>query len=293
MLITLSHLGLLQVTGPDAKKLLQGQLTCNLDEISPLACRLGAHCNPQGRILYAFRLFWYQDSYYLQMPLEVLPGALQALNKYAIFFKAKILDATDKLIRLAATAEELAPHFNPLPVAPDAVLTADNLLIARLPGDMFEILGDPAAIAALGLQATADNAHNRWKLSNILAGIPTIYAATAGKLLPHEINYPAINGVSFNKGCYTGQEIIARMHYRGQIKKHMHRAQVNTQHLPAAGLDVYLDGPDFGGTIIDSCQDENGYCQLLVLANISDVQSRKLYLDPDKIEPLEFIPLPY
>lgn len=291
MLINLSHLGLLQVTGPDAKKLLQGQLTCHLDEISTTQSRLGAHCNPQGRILYAFRLFEYHGSYYLQMPLEVLAAALTALKKYAVFFKVQLQDASAALARVAVTKEVLQAAFPELPEAIDAVRTETELLIIRLPGTLYEIIGEPQAVAALKLAEHSGQADNQWRLHNISAGIPTIYAATAGKLLPHEINYPTVNGVSFAKGCYTGQEIIARMHYRGQIKKQMHRARVHTSHLPAAGTDIYLDGPC--GTVIDSCQDPDGSCQLLVLANNNDVQSRELYLDPDKKELLEFIPLPY
>ena len=237
----LSHLGLLKVSGNDAKKLLQGQLTCNLDEVTPTNSLLGAHCNPQGRILSLFRIIMRNDSYYLEMPAETLSVALAALKKYAMFFKVELTDASAEL--------------------------AD--------------ISDAASLS-----------FNAWKAGNIEAGIPAIYANTSGKLLPHEINLPLINAVSFTKGCYTGQEIIARMQYRGQLKKRMYRARVTTQTLSVPGTDIYNDaGPC--GIIVDSCQEADTSFQLLVVANQADRENQQLFLDPDKIEQLEFVSLPY
>src|SRR5579863_4135955 len=86
--------GLLKVSGPDAKKFLQGQLTCNLEEVSDSQSRLGAHCNPQGRVLFLFRLFCFQNAYYLVMPREMPAIALRCLKKYAPFFKLELSEAT-------------------------------------------------------------------------------------------------------------------------------------------------------------------------------------------------------
>jgi folate-binding protein YgfZ len=229
----ISHLGLLKVTGIDAHKLLQGQLTCNLDELEKKG-QLGAHCNPQGRVLSLFRITATDAGYYLEMPAELIPIALQALKKYAVFYKVELSDAS-------AEFEQPAQSLN------------------------------------------------EWKTHNIEAGIPAIYATTTGKLLPHEINLPELNAISFNKGCFTGQEIIARMHYRGQLKKRMRRARVSSKAPPQPGADIYaLEGP--AGTVVDSCQEAGGTYQLLVVAN---QQNQQLFLDPDKIEPLEFVSLPY
>jgi tRNA-modifying protein YgfZ len=237
----LSHLGLLKVAGSDAKKLLQGQLTCNLDDISDNESLLGAHCNPQGRILSLFRVILHNGDYYLEMPAEIVPVALMALKKYAVFFKVELSDASAELAAIS----------------------------------------DAATLTA-----------NAWKANNIQAGIPAIYTATTGKLLPHEINLPLINAVSFTKGCYTGQEIIARMQYRGQLKKRMFRARVTANHPPAAGADIYSDsGPC--GMVVDSCQEAETSYQVLVVANQADHDNLQLFLDPDKIEQLEFVSLPY
>ncbi|MES2219188.1 MAG: hypothetical protein V4501_12355 [Pseudomonadota bacterium] len=234
----LSHLGLLKVAGIDAKKLLQGQLTCNLDELVTGASQLGAHCNPQGRVLSLFRIIAPAEGcYYLEMPAELLPIALLALKKYAMFYKVELSDASAELAQVS----------------------------------------DAATLSV-----------NAWKTSNINAGIPTIYAATTGKLLPHEINLPELNAVSFNKGCFTGQEIIARMHYRGQLKKRMYRARATSKNTPQPGADIYAaTGP--AGTVVDSCQETGDSYQLLIIAS---QENQQLFLDPDKIEPLEFVTSP-
>jgi folate-binding protein YgfZ len=233
----LAHLGLLKVTGIDAKKLLQGQLTTNLDELASGARQLAAHCNPQGRVLSLFRIMAVADNYYLEMPAEIIPIALQALKKYAVFYKVDLSDASAEIDQIS-----------------DA--------------------------ATLSL--------NAWKAQNIQAGIPTIYIATTGKLLPHELNLTELNAVSFNKGCFTGQEIIARMHYRGQLKKRMYRARASSKTPPHAGADLYsAAGP--AGTIVDSCFEADDCYQLLIVAN---QENQQLFLDPDKIEPVEFVTSP-
>jgi folate-binding protein YgfZ len=279
MLINLPNQGFLQVKGDGAKALLQGQLTCNLDEITVTQTRLGAHCNPQGRILSLFRLWYFQEAYYLQMPDDLLPIAMTALKKYAGFYKVTLTEAA-----LASAVYQGDQLISP----------TDDTLILPLPGEsVHAILGEPAAVqrivSTLDKGAISDNL-NDWKKLQIENGIPTIYANTSGKLLPQELNLDQLGAVSFNKGCYTGQEIIARMHYRGQAKKRLFRARVNTPTTPQPGDDIFMDNAC--GTIVDSYPENATTQQLLVVANCSDVASQTLFLDPGKTQPLEFLTLP-
>lgn len=300
ILIALPHLALLRVSGEGAKKLLQGQLTCNLEEITPSQSRLGAFCQPQGRMLSLFRLFIYRDDYYLQMPTEILGETLTTLKKYAVFFKANLEDASTTLGRLSYSgkhAESELKNISPtLPEAADSIVSLNDLLILKLPGEVahYEFIGEPAAIEDLRQKLlshakTADQ--NTWDCLNIIAGIPNLYVATAGKLLPHDINLPQINGVSFNKGCYTGQEIIARMQYRGQLKKHMYRGRVTAASKPLPGADIFDDKPC--GILVDSCQENATTYQILLIADQSTIENKQLFLDPAKIHPIELLTLPY
>jgi hypothetical protein len=218
-----SYLGLLRIAGVDAKRFLQGQLTCNVDEVTTTEYRLGAHCNPAGRIISLFRLFLYHDDYYMQMPRETVPVALTALKKYAVFFKVALSDVSDALIFIGYCK-------NPLTL----------------------------------------------KQEDIHAGIVAIYPETSAKFLPHEINLPELNGVSFNKGCYTGQEIIARMHYRGKSKYHLYHAATATDHILHRGQNIY-GKIGAAGYLVDYCQTGYNSYELLITAHETD----QLYLDPE------------
>jgi folate-binding protein YgfZ len=193
--------GLLKITGPDAKKFLQGQLTCNLDEVTEEP-RLGAHCNPQGRIISLFRIFLKDENYFLQMPPSMIPIALKALKKYAVFFKVELSDASSEI-------------------------------------------------------KISEKINQQNKQAEIENGIAEIYPETSEKFLPHELNLPTLGGVSFNKGCFTGQEIIARMQYRGKLKTRLFSTPISSDTPPQRGADFSQ------GIIVDYCQ--LGYNSYLLL----------------------------
>jgi folate-binding protein YgfZ len=285
-LLDLSHMGLLRVSGDGAKNLLQGQLTCDINDITLTQSRLGAHCNPQGRILSLAHLFYFQDSYYLQLPRDVIPIALAALQKYAVFYKVDLQDASDTLIQIGYRGPHapLQALTTELPTETNAVTQTQHLLINNLSSQIsyYEVIGDFATITNLWTSLAKESLMNTTNISKywrIQMGLPTIYANTSGKLLPHEINLPDLNAVSFNKGCYTGQEIIARMHYRGQSKKQMVRARVHTSTLPQPGADLFQDNHACG-IIIDSCWESATVCQLLLVTAEKNLQATTaLYLD--------------
>lgn len=255
----LSHLGLLSIAGKDAEKLLQGQLTCDLTEVCATQSRLGAHCNPQGRIISLFRLFNYQDQYYLQMPKELLPIAKAALQKYAVFYKVTI-SIDDTLQQAGYYADALRTRYPELPLENNAAICINDTLIIKIPGSVERYL-------LIGAHLDIENkiAESSWKMLDIRANIPAIYPETSEKFLPHEINLPLLNAVSFKKGCFTGQEIIARMEYRGKLKKHLYRAEVQSDDAPIRGADIFT-GKETGGKLVDFCQLSYHHYELLVIA---------------------------
>ncbi len=266
--INLRHLGHICISGLDAKKFLQGQLTCNLDEITPTQSSLGAHCNPQGRVISLFRLFIFLDHYYLQMPRDMIPIALKALQKYAVFFKVKLTDASDELTSIGYLGDTL-------PELPT------ECLCIKEPGSRYQLIGS---------SLEASDKEQEWKKLDIAQGIPAIYPETSERFLPHDIDLPKLNAISFNKGCYTGQEIIARMQYRGKLKNRLFRAKVQTDLPLTRGNDIYLENKTCG-SIVDFVQiDYNNY-ELLVIAQESDVATGKLCIDANKKHTLEFLGL--
>src|SRR3990167_4341906 len=234
----LTHLGLLKITGTDAKKFLQGQLTCNLEEVTSSQSRVGAHCNPQGRIISLFRIFLYSENYYLQMPRELIPIAMKALQKYAVFFKITLSDASHELYQIGYEgAIDSYPHKT------DEQYTSDTHILIKLPYALPRYL----KISRANEKIFTDTI-SKWKKQDILQQIPAIYPETSEKFLPHELNLPALNAVSFNKGCYTGQEIIARLHYRGKLKTELQHLTLELPREPIPGQELSTNV-----TIVDYC----------------------------------------
>lgn len=203
MLALLSDLGCINIQGVDSVKFLQGQLTCHVELLAPNSSCLGAHCNPQGRVISLFYLLRSQDTYQLIMRRDMVSTALAALKKYAVFFKVQISDASDEYIILGGNrdiAEPVAKHSS------SRLITVDTARVM--------LIGEKSKFS----QTTYSTLQDEWHMANINNLIPTIYPNTSSLFLPHEINLDLLNAIHFEKGCYTGQEIIARMHYRGKIK---------------------------------------------------------------------------
>lgn len=271
----LSHIGLLSIQGPAAAQFLQGQLTCNIDDITENSSRLGAHCNPQGRIISLFRIFNYLEKYYLQMPKPMVPIALAALKKYAVFFKVELSDATGTLNQIGYAGSDLGSFFTKLPKQIDECIYESDLLIIKIPGIIprYEIIGPQT-------KWVANESVQTWKELDIQANLPAIYPETSQLFLPHEVNLHKLNGISFNKGCYTGQEIIARMHYRGKLKKELIRLRLTSDAEPLRGGDLYL-GEKALGNIVDFCSVGYNTYELLVIApeGVTDLSLHPIRLE--------------
>lgn len=214
----LANLGLLKISGSGAQKLLQGQLTCDVDQVSARAGLMAAHCNPQGRVISLFLITKIDDAFYLVMPHQLLDIAARALKKYAPFYKAELTDATGE--------------YHIIGVQNQDNLQQHAAAVIHLP--------EPATrrILLMASGQTAGQRGETWQLLDILDGIPSITPATSGVFLPHDLNLPALYAVSFTKGCYTGQEIIARMQYRGKPKKRLYTGFSETPLEPGITLTV-------------------------------------------------------
>jgi tRNA-modifying protein YgfZ len=224
-------IGLLKISGQQAKKFLQGQITCDVEKITPTESLLGAHCNPQGRVLFLFRIFERNSDYYLIMPNEMVTFAIDSLKKYAVFFK---------------------------------------ITLTKCDYDT---------------QAPWAAAQREWQYFNVNNGIPQIYLSTSGMFLPHELNLHLLNGISWEKGCYTGQEIIARMHYRGKLKNQLYQARIHSAGTLKRGMD--LTPPE--AIIVDYLQAGDNDYIILVLTNENNVPQKSFKLDPSLNEIWEWI----
>lgn len=271
----LSHEGILAVNGADASRFLQGQLTCDVIKMSDLGSTLGARCNPKGRIQSSFRLVYLAESaYVLALHKEVLEAQSTDLSKYAVFFKASIRDASADWIRVGlwgdAARQALQQAGLSAPENIDQTSVCARGAVIRVPGvERFEVwLPSESALSTLDqLQNVATpTSLNTWQLLQIRNGLGEISAATRESFIPQMLNMQLFNAVSFRKGCYTGQEIVARMQYLGKLKRRMFRLLLaGEQLLPAATPIVNRDTGQTLGEVVTSARGKSGVEILAVL----------------------------
>ena len=253
----LDHEGLLAVRGADAAKFLQGQVTCNLNYLNAGQSSLGARCTPKGRMLSSFRVVQVDDGYLLAMARELIESQQADLQKYAVFSKSKLSDESADWVRFGlAGGDALLNELGlQLGAASDSVTSAGQLLAVRLSDGRAELWA-PATeaeqlqgrLAALLPQAPL----NDWLLAQVRAGVGQVFGATRELFIPQMINLQALGGVSFKKGCYTGQEIVARMQYLGKLKRRLQRLRLVAQELPAVGVELFspVHGSSVGEVVV-------------------------------------------
>lgn len=227
----LSHRALIAVRGIDAEKFLQGQLTGDIRAVDSTNSQLSAHCSPKGRVVALFRVFRRDDTLYLALPGALLESSLVRLRKYVLMSKVT-LDAESGLVQAGyagvSAAQRLHELIEKLPDEVNAVVHSQGITVIRLPGlhPRFELIGPPAALKTLwtrlGVHAAPVGA-GPWELLDILAGIPVLHPENVDSFVPQMLNLDILGGISFKKGCYTGQEIVARTHYLGRLKRRMYR----------------------------------------------------------------------
>ncbi len=265
-----SDYGLIQVSGAGAKKLLQGQLTCDMEKISTNHPSLAAHCHPQGRVISLFYVFSHADYYLLLLPNKMIDITINALKKYAPFYKVDITDASDALMCMGYEGDRPLHDMQDyavitLPSSSRIICVGRRELIEPLLKNASSLLSDEA-----------------WKLRDITEGIPSIYPETSGVFLPHDLNLHQLQAIDFEKGCYTGQEIIARMHYKGKLKNHLYLANIITSSPPLPGQDIFAwrnQQAEVHGTIVDACHEKNHSYRTLILVDEAHAKNQTLFLD--------------
>ena len=282
--------GLIRITGPDAEKFLQGQLTCDVREVKQSLSRLGAHCDHKGRVQATFRLFTDAENFYMQLPRSVIPHLMQCLQKYAIFSKVTLTDVSDQWQQIGICGEiavlEDYLKFS-LSNETDQVVIANNIFILKIPGiNRFCLLTSNT----LSINSLPQQPESAWQLLDIEAGIPTIFPETIGLFTPQQINFPAINGVSFTKGCYTGQEIVARMHYLGKTKQRMYRISFTSSQPPVPGTAL-MNQQEVGNVVQAITTGENEFQGLAVI--FDSALSGPIYLNTQENVILNILDLPY
>ncbi|WP_367025733.1 folate-binding protein [Methylococcus sp. ANG] len=271
----LSHFGLIEVKGEEAGKFLGSMLTGDVRLVSETLGQFTSWCDGKGRIQATFWLFLRDGAYYLLLPEELLPGVIARLKMFLLRTKATITDASGTLARIGLSGAGIAETLgSALPEQRGGIaLVGDCTLIAlgSEPRPRWLAVGSSQAMIALWekLAAAARPAGaGAWALLDILAGIPHVATDTAGEFIPQMLDLEALGGLSYKKGCYPGQEVIARLHYRGQLKRKAFLAYADCPEVPAPGTRLCRPGFDESvGLVVSAAKDgrEHGFAVLAVV----------------------------
>jgi tRNA-modifying protein YgfZ len=299
----LSLYGLIRARGPDTVRFLQGQLTGDVTHIDAGHSQLNGFCTPKGRLLALFRVFASEDAFFLRLPAALLEPTLTRLRKYILMSRITLDPAGDDLAGIGLSGprceQELSHIVGAVPAAVDAVVRSGPLTVIRTPGihPRFEIFGPVEAMqkawSQLDVHAAPVGAAV-WILHDILAGVPEIWPETVEEFIPQSVNLDLLGGISFDKGCYTGQEIVARLHYRGTVKRRMYLAECDTAEPPPPGRAVYpVSGGDqaVGQVVSATLAPERGSV-LLVSTVVEQALPAALSLGSPAGPPLELRDLP-
>lgn len=285
VLCDLSHLGLLEIDGTDAFTFLQGQVTNDVKQLNGAHAHYSGYCNPKGRLLALFLAFAHRDHLHLQMPRTLIEPIAKRLRMYVMRSKVNIKDVSETIIKIGLQGTHAAQLLNSLfaSVPQDAfdLVTHDNGALIKLPGETprFEILTDIENAKniwqALSKQAKTVTA-DYWEWLEIQAGIPEVYPATQEAFVPQMLNLDLLDGINFKKGCYTGQEIVARTHYLGTVKRRTQLAHIDASVPPNAGDDVVNNNQEIVGKVVRCAAAPNGGYDLLAEARLESVEAGQL-----------------
>lgn len=219
----LDHLSTIRVQGPQAQDFLQGQLTCDVNKISTTYSSLGAHCNLKGRMVSLFQLCQIANDYWLIMPRDIIDSALKHLARYAKFSKVTLSVEETIIIGIKGSPERISVLLNSkAALAPNNTASDDHTALMQVIGtkDRHVYLNTTNQLPP-SLSTLPQNPAHDWQYDDIEQGLAFLTQTTIGKFIPNEIELDKLAGASFNKGCYLGQEIVARIHHLGQLKKKM------------------------------------------------------------------------
>lgn len=301
----LADYGLICAQGDDTVTFLQGQFSNDVRNVTDTTSQLSSYNTPKGRALACFRIFRIGDKFYLRLPKEIIETTLKRLRMFVMRSKVVLDDASALLPGIGLSGHQATEWVHELvgnaPAAVDTVTHGNGLTAVRVGGPQarYEIYGEPAsrtaAWATLTTRARVCD-WSTWRLLDIQAGIPTVFKATAEEFVPQMINLELLNGVSFNKGCYTGQEIVARMHYLGSLKKRMYRLHVDapTQPQPNDRIYEHDTGNDQSvGQIVDAQPTAAGGFDALAVVQKTNAENGNLRLGAVDGPQLKILPLPY
>ncbi|MBU2869623.1 tRNA-modifying protein YgfZ [Colwellia sp. E2M01] len=299
-LIELSDFGAISLSGEEQTKYLQGQVTCDVNSSVESNLLVGAHCDAKGKVFSVFRLINRSSAHLLLQPKASIESSLKELKKFGVFAKVTI-EETEGLSFIALVGEQasnlLQQEFSQVPDSSTPVLQIGSTNIVYLDGDKprYIIIDESAEITALTDKlALPTYSHAVWNLLEIIQGFPILNAETSGQYVPQMLNLQAINGISFTKGCYLGQETVARMQYLGKNKRALFSLSTQLEK-PFQSNDIIEkqlgDNWRKAGDVLAYYQADNGNCVIqAVFVKDDEIPLMRIASQPDSVVKNQTLP---
>jgi len=300
ILADLSQLGLTAFSGEETVAFLQGQLTNDVRQLHANTAQWNGYCSPKGRLLGNFLMWRQGDDVVLQLSGDIRESVQKKLAMFIMRSKTKARDASDENVRLVIAGPQalgaVQSVLGTVPEAPMHSVQTESGYVIRVSSDKFVLSLIPASAEqvwlALASSATPVGAPV-WDGLRLNAGIPMITAATQDQFVPQMVNLEVIGGVSFQKGCYTGQEIVARSQYLGKLKRRMFLAHVDSEAAPGDSLySADMDG-QATGMVVNVAPSVEGGVDLLAVMQVESAKSSTMHLKALDGPALTLKALPY
>ena len=302
VLCDLNQFGTLKVTGDEAQIFLQNLLSSDVREVSDQHAQISSLNSPKGRMLATFLIWRVGADYFLHLPRSLCAPIHKRLSMYILRAKVKIENMSEPQICIGLAGESAAAllqqHFGTVPQNALAVEQHNNASVIHVGAQRFQVNTTPQHAPALwqSLSTAARPVGSAcWDWLNIRAGIPVITPATQEQFVPQMANLDMVGGVSFKKGCYPGQEIVARMQYLGKLKRRMYLAHIEGDIVPQAGDELYSADMESqaSGMVVNATPAPGGGCDLLAVVQISSRESHTVHWQSLQGSTLHFLALPY
>ncbi len=302
VLCDLSQFGVLKVSGEEAQGFLHNLFSSDVNALTPQLALHSSFNTAKGRALATLFIWRNPAEFFLQLPLSLAAAIQKKLTMYVLRAKVKIENASDSVVCLGLSGSDAASllqkYFAELPQNPLDVVQHDGISLIRLDAVRFQINTTPQQAIALWQKFGSDAkpaGSPCWDWLNIRAGIPVILPQTQEAFVPQMANLDLIGAVNFKKGCYPGQEVVARMHYLGKPKRRMYLAHVFSETAPQAGDELFsmeMEGQSCG-LVANSAPAPGGGYNLLAVVQIASHDAFPVHLGALTGARLEFQPLPY
>jgi len=289
-----AHLAILSVSGKDAAKFLQGQITCDVNEVSGQKSSPGALCNPKGRAITTFLLVKADDIFLMVLPQELLEPVKKRLQMYVLRSDVTLTDSSDQLclIGLCSPATDAGALI---------ATTRQDIISINFSATQSRHLVIAETNQAIALWSERVSDHDfqpknsdQWRYLDIISGLPWLTTETSEEFIPQMLNLDLLGGISFNKGCYTGQEIVARTHYLGKAKRALFLAECDTPSTPEPNSTVIDDiagTEQYRGKVLQAAHgDESALCKMLIVLQVSDSATYNLKLNDNNQTKITLLP---